>query len=530
MKISSRKRISRPLALAAGLSAVTSALCCLAFASTSAMAYKAPAGLPPSGVNCNTTEGKISGRGSTYQEEAQQKTFSVGFTNATCAKEVGLEGAGDPAEHTMVTYNYPEAKAKSVTGSGAGIRAASCRTDAFAGTDIPYSNAELATFLDGAPGNEGGCTIATGFTPPYQPQSPWPNAGDKEAKAMTFPIGGSSIGFLVHLTSASCGGSAPPTSFQFTPLELSRIFGGDALTWNDAELVKNNPGLSVCTAAIQRVVRQDNSGTTTITKNTFVNELPRPKGVAEPFEEGVVLNNREGSNGTCATGKKWEAYYPSPNTNWPKASEGGTCSPEAIHGASSGNLETIAELNTVTNGVAYADLPQAENNGVTEDHFVLASVRNATGKSYQTPNVGKAANCVYSSLSLPGLNGEEAVGLNLEDNWSNNNQAAKPVGNEKPQHGIPNLTGEKYPVCGLTWDMVYTHDASSSDAKVAIAPLTADQRMTEYAYFSWILNEEAQKLLGEAYYAGLPASWLSTLREGFQNCFGATNTSCPLEE
>ncbi len=65
----------------------------------------------------------------------------------------------------MVAYNYPNAREKSVTGSGAGIRAASCRTDDFAGSDLPYSNTELATFLDGAPGNEGGCTIATGFEP-----------------------------------------------------------------------------------------------------------------------------------------------------------------------------------------------------------------------------------------------------------------------------------------------------------------------------------------------------------------------------
>ncbi len=170
------------------------------------------------------------------------------------------------------------------------------------------------------------------------------------------------------------------------------------------------------------------------------------------------------------------------------------------------------------NGITYADLSQAQLIGVVEDHFVLASVRNATGKTYQTPAVGKAANCSYSSLSLPGLNAEEAVGLNLEDNWSNNNHKPKGEGgNEKPQHGVATLLGEKYPICGLTWALVYTHDASATDPEVAIKRMTADQRMTLYAYESWILDEEAQKLLGEAFYAGLPASWLTTLREGFQS-------------
>ena len=61
--------------------------------------------------------------------------------------------------------------------------------------------------------------------------------------------------------------------------------------------------------------------------------------------------------------------------------------------------------------------------------------------------------------------------------------------------------------------------ASSSDPEVAIKRLTADQRMTEFAYFSWMLNEGAQKELGKLLYAPLPASWLELLRPGFEANF-----------
>jgi ABC-type phosphate transport system substrate-binding protein len=494
--------------------------------------YTPPAGTPPSGTNCQSTDGKIDGRGATYQEEPQQTLLTKSFTLHDCSKEVPLQFAGDPAGGAMVTYNYPSAKEHSVTGSGAGIKAMECRTDDFAGSDVPYEQSQLHT-LNGPPLAAGECTIAAGFATPFAPLSPWPSAEDHETKMMSFPIGGSSDGILVHLTSASCGGSAPPETFSFTPTELSRIFGGDAKTWNDEELVKNNAGLSVCTAAIQRVVRQDNSGTTNILKNMLVNEEERLEGAAEPKEKGVILNNRENSaepseagkhTFTCAPAHKWTAYYAAPNTNWPHEAEGGTCSPEAVHGPASGNAEEIKKISEQPNGIGYADLPQAEAIGVEEDGEKLATVRNAKGTGYKAPNNGKAANCNFAaSGSLPGINAEESVGLNTLDDWANNNKAE----NGKPNHANTTLKGELYPICGLTFDLVYTHNASSTDAKVGVKRMSADQRMTEFAYFSWMLNEGAQKELGKLFYAPLPASWLELLRPGFENCYAGKVTGPP---
>jgi ABC-type phosphate transport system substrate-binding protein len=485
-----------------GLSTLLSVICCGAFADSSALAYTPPTGLPTAGLNCAASDGKIDGRGSTYQEEAQQKSFALAYTQDFCGEvaeqpENTERSEKDPAGHTMVAYNYKEAKEHSDTGSGAGLKAMECRTDDFAGTDLPYSTTQLNE-MNGAVFTAAACEgLSTTLHTPFAPLAPWPSSSDKPAKVMSFPIAGSSAALPTNLTTATCGGSTPPTTINLTGKEVSRIFGGDAKTWNDAELVANNAGLSPCTGTITRVVRQDNSGTTNIFKSYLVR----------------VDNERTGAS--CAPTHKWAQYFEaSPNTPWPIESEGGTCS-TLLRPAKSGNGEVLANVKATPGSIGYVDLPQAINQGV-----VLANVRNATNTSYQTPQVGHAANCNYGVLTLPGLTSEEAVGLSTEDNWSNNNEKPKAEGgNEKAQHGLATDLGAKYPICGLTWDLVYTHLASESDPEGAIKRMTPDQRRTMYSYFTFILSSAGQDLLNEVFYAPLPASWLPTLREGFQNNF-----------
>jgi ABC-type phosphate transport system substrate-binding protein len=500
MKTSLRKRIVRaPLALSVGLGTLLSMTCCLAFTDASAVAAT-PAGEPPTGLACQASDGKISGRGATYQEVAQQSDFSVVYTQTFCGKEVAEQFAGDPAKHTMIAYNYPAAAAASGTGSGAGQKAASCRTDAFAGSDIPYTVA-LIKEENEAPGKLGGCAIT--FEPPFQPKpTPWPNAEDHAAKLMSFPVAGSSEALIVHLTAAgSCAGNPPPTSIQLTGKEVSRIFGGDAKNWNDAEIVAsqvepNKAALEKCTGVISRVVRQDNSGTTNI------------------FKQFLIRADNERTGATCAPGHPWEPFNTAPNTNWPHEAEGGTCSALVVP-EKSGNAEVVAKTKATEGAIGYADLAQAVGQGLT-----IPTVRNATNTSFQPPNIGKAANCTFSALSLPGANAEEAVGLNTEDDWANNND--KPIGeggNEKPNHENATDIGTKYPICGITFQLVYTHDESSTNPEVAIKRLTADQRMTLYSYMSFLLSSTGQDILSEDNYAPLPSLWLKTLREGFQANF-----------
>jgi ABC-type phosphate transport system substrate-binding protein len=95
----------------------------------------------------------ISGRGSTYQSNAQQK-LAQAYRDDFCGNTGTESSEKGEAGNTMVAYNYPAAEAASSTGSGAGLKAASCRTDAFAGSDNPYTETQLKE-LNETPGQGG---------------------------------------------------------------------------------------------------------------------------------------------------------------------------------------------------------------------------------------------------------------------------------------------------------------------------------------------------------------------------------------
>jgi ABC-type phosphate transport system substrate-binding protein len=446
------------------------------------------ANVPPTGLNCVASDGKISGRGSSYNAHAEA-AFAAAYRDDFCGN-VAEQYPNDPAGNTMIAYNYPAAEKASATGASAGLAAASCRTDAFAGDSLPYSEAQLAE-LNGVPGATGKCKLA--FTPPFTPtatNNEFPNSADISAPIMSFPIGGSSVAIAVNFGTAC---TTDPTSLKLNAKEVSRIFGGDAATWNDSELVANNPALSTdgCTGAIQRVVRFDSAGTTEIFKAYLVR----------------AENERSSGSFTCAVGKKWSEYTKT-NTEWPgkqKPGEEGVCTSITTAGTSGGPAE-VAKIQEVQGGVGYADLPDETG----QAGLVTATVNNASSTSYQSPAAGKAANCAYTSVSLPGGSASEAVGLSTEGkNWATNATT-----NDQ------NVTdrGTKYPICGLTFDLVYS-GLDNGSVSNAIAPLTADQRRTLYAYFTFVLSSAAQNLLSAIDYAPLPSGWLQELREGFQENF-----------
>lgn len=506
MDISLQKRISsRHRAALAGLSVLG---CCM-FANVM-FADVSSAAVPTAGVNCVASDGKISGRGSTYQI-VLQKAFNEGYTGDYCGS-VNEQYAGDPAGHNMVAYNYPKAEENSATGSGAGLKAASCRSDAFEGTDTPYSEQQLVE-LNSAPTTESGkaaCELA--FQVPYTPQGTseggkfvFPSAGDTTAPLMSFPIGGSAVALVVNFGTAC---TKDPTALKLTAKETSRLFGGDVATWADAELVANNPILTTdgCTGAVTRVVRQDSSGTTNIFKQYLIRAELAREGQKCGVIEGKIQN--------------WEAYF-STNTEWPgktakhTPAEEGTCS-AITTAAKSGNPELLKTLEKTNGGIGYADLPQAEE----YPQFVEATVENSTGTALQAPSSSSGANCTYTGVvSLPGSTAAEAVGLapqttngkgeNITPNWANN------------APGVPeNVTdrGSKYPICGLTFDLVYTNMETANSSNPVVG-MTADQRRTLYSYFTYILGSNGQNILSNIYYAPLPSTWLQTLREGFQENF-----------
>lgn len=488
MDIAVRKRF-----ILAPLVALLIGLCCMVLADTSSATV-------PAGLGCQASDGKIDGRGSTYQN-ILLKEYAKVYGEDNCGL-VAEQFTSDPGTNTMVAYNYPAAVSGSGTGSGAGDKAASCRTDAFAGTDIPYEQEELLK-LNGAAGALGGCSIT--FEPPYTPKKEFPaSTTDIAASIMALPVGGSAVTVGVNLTGGT-GGSCPtgtvPTELNFTPKEISRIYGGDAQTWNDSELVGTDPQLSNCTGAITRVVRFDKSGTTNILKQYLIR--------VDNARTGAVCKGL----GNPGTPKTWETYFAT-NTEWPgKQNLGaeGTCSTITTGGANGGPA-LIKKLKETAGGVGYIDLAEALGQGV-----VIANVENATKTEFEAPGLGEAANCNYGALSLPGSTANDAVGLLTTDDWSNNNQIANPG---KENHENATDLGSQYPICGLTFDLVYTGlHANNAEGKGAISRLTADERRTLYSYFSFILSSAGQAVPPTIHYSALPETWLPKLFAGFQKNF-----------
>jgi ABC-type phosphate transport system substrate-binding protein len=459
------------------------------------------AAVPTAGNACVASDGKVTGRGASYQAHAE--TFFIEKYDQLCGPVVS-QGASDPTENSgkgMLAYNYPADESVvgfTGTGAGAGLKAAICRTDAYAGDSLPYTEAQLAELNAAPTTGTKACTIP--FDPPFAPQvSPngkgefeYANSNDVQAKVMSVPVAGTATSIPVNLAGVCSNGT--PTSLEFNAQEVSRIFGGDAKNWNDTELVSNNSELSSdnCTGPITRAVRPDSAGTTEIFKSYLVGSV----------------NTRPGTL-TCDVTKTWKEYT-SPNTIWPgKAPESATgCSPIIVSAKSGGPAEV--ELVQATNGsVGYADLPDAAANDVG---LILPTVESATlTQSYQAPNKGKAANCNFNSLTLPGLTANEAVGLNTSENWATNS----PVNHQN----ATNL-GSAYPICGITFDLVYTGLDNNSNTNNAITPLTADQRRTLYGYFtSTVLSSYGQSGLSSIFYAPLPSGWLPTLEAGFQANF-----------
>jgi ABC-type phosphate transport system substrate-binding protein len=481
-----KRRISGGLAIAVGIAAFGGSLM-----STEA-AFAAP---PASGINCVSSDGKINGRGSTYQTRAQGD-FWTGFDSDVCGA-VASQGSNDvTVAGQMGIYNYPSTGlGAGFTGSGNGLKAANCRTDAYAGTDLPYSEAQLAG-LNGAPGNSviGGCS--TYATQPFAPDATtngttFPAAADQEAPIMSFPIAGSSVDIAVNLTAADCGGTKP-SNLKFTPAQMTYLWGGNAVDWNDATLVTGNPSLANCTTPVTRVVRQDNSGTTSIFKSYLIN----------------IDDAR--SAATCDPGATWTSFDGSPNTSWPTGS--GTCDALAVP-TTSGGPALVSLLGTTNGGVGFADLADMVASTVP---VITASVQNAAGTSYQAPGSGKAANCDYSVLTLPGATASDSVGLNSSDNWGSDNATVNGAAN----HVNATDLGVKYPICGLTFDLVYTNlGLGGGSSPNAIVGLTADQRRTLYSFITYVLSSTAQSKLPNDYYAALPTAWLPFLVGGFQGNF-----------
>ncbi len=487
----------------------------------------------PTGNACDPADGQIEGRGSTYQANAQAlwwNAYGADICGATPATGTQSTAAGN----NMGIYNYT-----ALAGSGAGLKAANCRTDAYAGTDLPYTTAQLTTGLDGAPGNAviGGCSGSTNipsplnFPPDLNTTATFPNSADLTAKIMSFPVAGSSVTLDVNLTAAECGGSTG--ALDFTPQQLSDLMGGNILNWDNPELRNNgeNGWLASCNEPVSRVVRYDDSGTTGILKGYFLNvDSDRTGATCDPSP----WSNYD--NPTLSTNAIWPTNGTATGTGDGTGGTGvgftatSSCS-AVVSGQAGGNAVLLQTLVNTPGGIGYADLADEEvdsgtlpggGTGLFNSVLLRSAVESATDPgSYVGPESIKGANCDFSAMSLPeggaatGMVGLDvpASGVVPPDTWADDNPT---------NHENATDQGSRYPICGLTFDLVYTglsanwNGQSGTASNSAIADLTPDQRRTLYSYILFILSSTGQNLLPTNYYSALPSTWLPAIVSGFQ--------------
>jgi ABC-type phosphate transport system substrate-binding protein len=543
--------VKRPRFRAAyvGLALVPAALVAIVFVTSTG------ATVPTNGINCTALDGKIGGRGATFQKRAQD-AFNAGFTADVCGNVSDAKSGNN-----MVSYNVYDGgnggpdNTPTLTGSGYGRKAMMCRTDAFAGTDVPYNNNQL-TALNGDPtsqanydvifgtGNPPGsshfnCQSATGtafgtsFVPYYQPingaspNTSYPNASDVAGNLMSFPVAGSAVTVDVNLKGTGICTGTPPASLNLTGKMVSLLFGGDILNWNDIRLrdtngdgvADTNLGLVNCTGAVTRVVRLDDSGTTQIFKNYLSHVDPNRTGAT--CDPGTIWGSPDPPTGLAGASPNtsWPGFVPSGSAQQGQAATGGTNPCSAIDtGDVNGNNGVLDVCNGVIAGtqpiagaVCYADLPDAKAFTCAGTcPIVIASVRNSTDSSYQPPSSAQRANCTFGAVTPPPAN---AVGLatsGTPDTWATNNAAG--------DRGDVTFTGALYPICGVTFDLVYS-GLSGGAGTGPISELTDDQRRTMYSYFTYILSSDGQATLTSKFYQALPNGLIDQLRSGFQAGF-----------
>jgi hypothetical protein len=393
-------------------------------------AESAFANVPTSGANCQT-DGKISGRGSTFQNVAQSD-FMTGFQNDICGS-VGTDSnnASDPSGTYMLSYNGGTASssysantlhADGLDGSGQGITAIACRTDAFGGTDIPYStqslsdmgnwaggvgqeNAALPTSIASSTTGTCGATFTVGTTHWAAPDMPnsggsFPATTDPAASAssgasgpgiLSVPIAGSAtaLGVNASLLASGCStdtAAHPWTAtqgLQLTQAAASRIYGGDDATWGSADIVATNPGLSGCTLPILRVVRKEGSpsGTTELFKNALYDVDP-----------SRTLGSGTYGAATCQPSLTWTQQAAVVAANqapiWPSSVPGSSvtepsgsgCSALVVPGSTGGSgvvNQVIGSSQPYTGAtIGYADVADWKSVGPT--NVVYASIQSAS--------------------------------------------------------------------------------------------------------------------------------------------------------
>ncbi|HXM87252.1 MAG TPA: substrate-binding domain-containing protein [Solirubrobacteraceae bacterium] len=426
--------------------------------SAAAVAALAAPGAANAALGTQCSGSNITAQGSSLQKDAQLNVWNPDFNTETKSKAAcaGAKGQG--------TLGKPAVKYTS-TGSGAGLEAwgvnkqtPNYTTNAFVGTDEPPNAAQIAEIE----ANE--TTLV-------------PNT------VLSIPVVQESVAVVVNLpTGCTATSKKDAGRLELNNKTLEGIFKGDIKEWGE---IKDDgdtiTGTGCATAAIQPVVRFDQSGTTHIFKK-YLSLINEGSFATEKEENKTWTQISEGTE----------------NTVWPKAAK-------VIKPAAKGGGEELAKVASTPGSIGYANIAEARLNGSFTP--TPGTGGPGTAKFWATiQNNGLATGTESKKFKYadPSSNGDSATEAeaNCKDTeFTNGSVAFPPENTQLPWNEVTTSTIEKkYPLCGLTYDLAFTSFSAYSGTSLGEAT-------TVNNYLQWELNAKGgggQKVIAGHDYLALP--------------------------
>jgi ABC-type phosphate transport system substrate-binding protein len=295
------------------------------------------------------------------------------------------------------------------------------------------------------------------------------------AHVVVIPVAQTSLSIAANL----------PANCQFaeetgiTNLDLQKVFRGSLKTWSGLETTEG----AGCSSAITRVVRKDGSGTT--------------------YQFKTYLSRMNGGSLPCVN-KTWQELRPitgpepTPNVTWPESCTGNVLS-ALVKPPANGNGEVVKKTNEIDGAIAYTATPDLKTSAFN-GNLTSVSLQNngkvaAGSATFATPEVGQVANCASTPYNVPSA-ARPGVGTGIGVDWST-------------IFGIyPNVGGENYPLCTLTFNLAF-HGMSLVQAggTAPEGPFTEGQYITTNDYLrEYMVQSKGQSDINSHYYAPLPSS------------------------
>jgi ABC-type phosphate transport system substrate-binding protein len=370
--------------------------CILSAAAT--LALVAPGAASASSLGEQCSGGPLTGQGSSLQKLAQQNVWGPDFN--TSANVKACNGTQGSKEIPTITYTS--------VGSGAGMEAWGINKHAFEGSNGYVGTDEPPNALQ---------------REEIQSHAKHP----KESTLETIPVLQGSVAIIVRLPKLCAATSiSNPGRLVLDNVTLEKIWTGEITKWS--EITDNGDTLSGtgCNpeTTITRVVRKDQSGTTSI------------------FKKYLALIN----GGEVDGGLTWRQISEgTENTEWP-----GT----VTRPAATGGGALVSAVNEIPSSIGYANLADARSNG----SFAAPTGGKNTAR-FWVPIQNNGVEQEEETYSDPSSNGDakELANANcLNTVYTNGTTPFPPASTLEVWNEVTTKTEEtNYTLCGLTYDLSF---------------------------------------------------------------------------